>query len=68
MDRLEIKKRWSEIKNILKEQYSQLTDKDLEYIEGQEDILMRRIQSKTGRSFQEIMNLIGNQQRGHGNS
>ncbi|MBX2840218.1 MAG: CsbD family protein [Flammeovirgaceae bacterium] len=48
MDKLEIKGNWNVIKGKLKQEYGNLTDDDLTYIEGQEEELLGRIQKKVG--------------------
>lgn len=49
---------WDEMKGKLKQQYSDLTDDDLTYVEGKEDELRGRLQQKLGKSQQEIDNLL----------
>ncbi len=53
-----LKGNWNIIKGKLKQQYGELTDDDLTYVEGQEDELIGRIQKKTGRAKDEIKNFI----------
>lgn len=55
MDWLEIKGNWNEIKGRLKKKYADLTDDDLTYIDGREDEIIGKIQQKTGRSRDEII-------------
>lgn len=55
MDWLEIKGNWNEIKGRLKQKYADLTDDDLTYIDGREDEIIGKIQQKTGRSRDEII-------------
>jgi uncharacterized protein YjbJ (UPF0337 family) len=55
MDRLEIKGNWNILKGNLKQKYSKLTDDDLTYVEGKEDELVGRIQKKTGKTRQEVI-------------
>jgi uncharacterized protein YjbJ (UPF0337 family) len=54
MDKLEIKGKWNQIKGNLKKRYANLTDDDLTYVEGEEDVLLGRLQEKTGKSREEI--------------
>lgn len=61
MDRLEIKGRWNEIKGRLKKAYSQLTDDDLTYAEGQEDELLGKLQQATGKGRSELVKFINEQ-------
>ncbi len=58
MDKLEIKGKWNQIKGSLKKKYGNLTDDDLTYIEGEEDQLLGRLQEKTGKSRQELIDEI----------
>ncbi|MGN6508648.1 MAG: CsbD family protein [Chitinophaga sp.] len=58
MNSLQLKGAWNEIKGKLKKQYGDLTDDDLMYVEGQEDELYGRIQSKLGKSREEVEKLI----------
>ncbi|MFY7743132.1 MAG: CsbD family protein [Flavobacterium sp.] len=58
MDKTELKGKWNELKGKLKQQYADLTDDDLLYIEGKEDELYGRIQQKVGKSKEEIKKLI----------
>lgn len=54
MDRLELKGKWNEIKGNLKQQYGDLTDDDLTYVEGKEDELYGKLQQKLGKSRDEL--------------
>lgn len=58
MDNLRIKGKWNEIKGKLKQEYGDLTDDDLTYIEGKEDELLGRLQQKTGKSKDELRKKI----------
>lgn len=49
---------WNIIKGKLKQQYGDLTDDDLIYIEGKEDELYGRIQKKTGKTKEELEEFI----------
>jgi uncharacterized protein YjbJ (UPF0337 family) len=60
MDRLRIKGNWNEMKGKIKQKWGNLTDDDLTYQEGKEDDLIGRIQKKTGRSREELINYINN--------
>ncbi|MEN6453696.1 MAG: CsbD family protein [Prolixibacteraceae bacterium] len=53
-----MKGNWNIIKGKLKQQYGELTDDDLTYVDGQEDELIGRIQKKTGRTKEEIKEFI----------
>lgn len=58
MDALQLKGAWNEIKGKLKQQYADLTDDDLLFIEGKEDELYGRLQKKLGKSKDEVKKLI----------
>jgi uncharacterized protein YjbJ (UPF0337 family) len=54
MDKLRFKGSWNEVKGKLKQKYADLTDDDLTYMEGKEDELLGRLQTRLGRSRDEI--------------
>ncbi len=54
MNKLEIKGDWNIIKGLLKQKWAKLTDHDLDFIEGQQDELLGRIQKKTGESREAV--------------
>lgn len=49
---------WSKKKEKLMEIYPILTDKDLQYREGNENEMMKLVGSKTGKTNQELLSLI----------
>lgn len=49
---------WNIIKGSLKQTYGELTDDDLIYEEGQEDILLGRIQHKIGKTKEQVIDFI----------
>lgn len=49
---------WDDVKGQLKQNYGDLTDDDLTYVEGQEDELLGRLQRKLGKTKNEIVRLI----------
>lgn len=53
-----MKGNWNIMKGKLKQQYAELTDDDLQYVEGKEDELIGRIQKKTGQTKQQVENYI----------
>lgn len=53
-----IKGGWNEIKGNLKQQYADLTDDDLTYVEGKEDELRGRLQQKLGKTQQEVDTIL----------
>lgn len=54
MEKLQIKGAWNEVKGKLKQKYGQLTDDDLAFQEGKEDELYGRLQSKLGKTKDDI--------------
>lgn len=58
MDKLELKGRWNEMKGKAKQQYAELTDDDLKYEEGKDDELLGRIQTRLGKTKDEIVEWI----------
>ena len=53
-----IKGNWNELKGKLKQQFADLTDNDLLYVEGKEDELHGRLQQRLGKSKDEVNSLI----------
>jgi len=58
MTKLEIKGDWNILKGKLQQKWAQLTDDDLQYIEGQQEVLLGRIQKRTGQSREAIQKAI----------
>ena len=58
MDRLEIRGKWNEIKGKIKQSYADLTDDDLKYDEGQDDELVGRLQEKTGKTREGVIDWL----------
>jgi uncharacterized protein YjbJ (UPF0337 family) len=58
MKDLIIKGKWNIIKGQFKQRYAFLTDDDLLYVEGAEEELLGRLQQKTGRTREELMEEI----------
>lgn len=58
MSDLKIKGNWNEIKGKLKQEYADLTDDDLVYVEGKEDELLGKIQKRTGETKEQIAGRI----------
>lgn len=54
MEKQQIKGSWNELKGKLKQKYAHLTDDDLMYAEGKEDELYGRLQTRLGKSKEEI--------------
>lgn len=49
---------WDEVKEKLKENDYRITDEDLEYKEGKEDILLEKLANKLHRTKEEVRVLI----------
>ncbi len=58
MTKLELKGNWNVIKGQLKQKYGQLTDDDLAFAQGKEDELYGRIQTRLGKTKEEIRDEI----------
>ena len=58
MNTLKIKGTWNEVKGKLKQKYGELTDDDLLFTEGKEDELYGRLQTKLGKTKDEIRKVI----------
>ena len=59
MNTTELKGNWEEIKGKLKQKFATLTDDDVLLAEGKEEELMGRLQSKLGKSKEELHKIIG---------
>ncbi len=58
MDKLELKGKWNELKGKIKQQHADLTDNDLEYEDGKYDELYGRLQTKLGKTRDEVINWL----------
>lgn len=58
MSNLKLKGTWNELKGKVKQKYAELTDDDLLYEEGKEDELVGRIQKKTGKARDEVVDWL----------
>ena len=58
MDKLELKGKWNEMKGKVKQAYVDLTDDDLTYEEGKDDELLGRIQQKTGKTRDQVVDWL----------
>jgi uncharacterized protein YjbJ (UPF0337 family) len=54
MTNLTLKGSWNEIKGKLKQKYGQLTDDDLTFAEGKEDEMLGRLQTRLGRTKEDL--------------
>ena len=55
---LKMRGTWNEVKGKIKKQYADITDDDLLYKEGQDDELIGRLQKKTGKTKDQVINWI----------
>lgn len=53
-----IKGNWNQIKGKLKAKYGELNDDDLTYVEGKEDQLIGKLQTKLGKTKEQIKEII----------
>ena len=58
MNKTIVKGNWNELKGKLKQRFAVLTDNDLMYEEGKEDEMFGKIQTKLGKSKQELQKII----------
>ncbi len=58
MTKLNIKGNWQIIAGKLKQQYADLTDDDLLFVEGKEEELLGRLSKKVGKTKDEIRDEI----------
>jgi len=58
MNTLEIKGDWNITKGKLKQKWANLTDDDLQWVEGKHDELLGRIQKRTGQTREAIEKAI----------
>jgi uncharacterized protein YjbJ (UPF0337 family) len=52
------KENWQEIKAVLRQKFAMLTDSDLLLIKGKEDEMLNRLQTKLGKTKEEIRKII----------
>jgi uncharacterized protein YjbJ (UPF0337 family) len=58
MNKLQIKGNWNKVKGNLKQKYGELTDDDLTFVEGKEEELLGKLQNKTGKSKEALIDEI----------
>lgn len=51
---------WEEQKGKLKQKFAKLTDNDLLYIDGKKEEMMGKLQSKLGKSKEELQIILEN--------
>ena len=49
-----LKGNWNVIKGKLRQKYADLTDDDLQYLEGKEEEMLGKLQKKLGKSREEV--------------
>ena len=54
----ELKGNWNETKGKLKQQFAMLTDDDLLLVEGKQDEMLGRIQTKLGKTKEEVQEMF----------
>jgi uncharacterized protein YjbJ (UPF0337 family) len=55
---LKLRGSWNEVKGKIKQQYGNLTDDDLKFEEGKDDELIGRLQQKTGKTKEQVIEWI----------
>ncbi len=58
MNNLTVKGDWNVAKGKLKQKWAQLTDDDLQYLEGKQDELVGRIQKRTGETKDAVESAV----------
>lgn len=58
MDKLELKGNWNTLKGKVKQAHADLTDDDLKYEEGKDDELYGRLQTKLGKTKDEVISWL----------
>lgn len=58
MNTLEIKGDWNITKGKLKQKWAQLTDDDLQYVDGKMEELVGRIQKRTGETREAVAKAV----------
>jgi uncharacterized protein YjbJ (UPF0337 family) len=58
MNTTELTGNWNQTKGKLKQRFAILTDSDLLLVEGKQDELIGRLQSKLGKTKEEIQKII----------
>jgi uncharacterized protein YjbJ (UPF0337 family) len=57
-NKTQVKGNWNTIKGKLKQKFSNLTDDDLLFEEGKEDEMIGRLQTKLGKTKEEVKRII----------
>jgi uncharacterized protein YjbJ (UPF0337 family) len=56
----ELKGSWNETKGKLKQKFALLTDNDLLLVDGKQDEMLGRLQTKLGKTKEEVQKVISN--------
>lgn len=59
MNTTELKGNWEEQKGKLKQKFAALTDNDLLFAKGKKEEMLGRIQTKLGKTKEELFKIIG---------
>lgn len=49
---------WDNQTQLLQDKFAQLTDEDLKFVEGKEEELLRRIESRINKKREEVINIL----------
>ena len=60
MDELELRGKWNELKGRAKQAHGDLTDDDLRWEEGKDDEFLGRMQTKLGKTRDEVIHWLRN--------
>ena len=58
METLQIKTSWNDVRQKIQDAYPTLTDEDLKYEEGNEDELLERLETETGKDREDLIEWI----------
>ncbi|WP_139855149.1 CsbD family protein [Aequorivita sinensis] len=58
MNEDQFKGKWNQVKGKFKQQFADITDDDLMYAEGKSDELLGRLQEKTGKTKEQLKDMI----------
>ncbi len=58
MDTIEVKGNWNEQKGKLKQRFAVLTDNDLLFEEGKQDVMLGKLEMKLGKTKKELRKII----------
>ena len=58
MNSLTIKGNWKEMAGKLKQQFANLTDDDLLFVEGKEEELLGKLEKKLGKTKEDVRKII----------